>query len=300
MPKIVFMGTPKYAAIILSDLLDFGANIVLALTQEDKPFGRKQILKSSEVKTEALKRNIPIAQPHKLDDIAVDLESLKPDLIIVAAYGQMISDRVLSIAPCWNLHASLLPKYRGASPIQAALLSADRFSGVTLMKVRKTLDSGETIAFSLIDTSQYDLQTLTIALAKTGAKLVLSALKTIDNVQPIAQNHCESSLVKKIKRQDALIDFNRSAKEIENAARAYRDRPNIYLQNDLQLIDVKALDLNGTIGEILAVDKSAKSVIIGCKVGAASIAKVCPSGKGVMSAMDYLNGKRLGVGDLLS
>jgi methionyl-tRNA formyltransferase len=294
------MGAPKYAALILEELVDSGVNVALVVTQEDKPSGRNRTLTAPSVKETALKRNLAIAQPRRLDDIAGDLRSLKPNLIIVAAYGQMISDQILSIAPCWNLHASLLPKYRGASPIQAALLNGDSLTGLTLMQIRKELDSGETLGFSLIKTAAHNLETLTIALAKTGARLILGALRQGDALNPIAQNACEASLVKKVKKEDGLIDFNRSAREIERAFRAYYGWPNIYVESGLQLLDLQAIDANGEAGKIVAIDRASGAATIACKEGAVTISTIRPSGKNAMNALDYLNGRRLKVGDLLS
>jgi methionyl-tRNA formyltransferase len=299
------MGAPEYAAIILDDLCDRGANIALVVTSEDKPVGRDKRLTAPPVKVAALKRALAIAQPRKLDDIAGDLAALKPDLIVVAAYGQMIGDRVLAIAPCLNLHASLLPKYRGASPIQAALLNGDRLTGLTLMAIGKKLDSGATLGFAPIETAPHNLKTLTVALAKLGAKLILSAMAKYDSLNPIAQQNCGANMVKKIKKEDGLIDFNRSAAAIERAFRAYYGWPNIYLKDGLQLLELtisepKTAPSRHKIGEIIAVDRSSGAVTIACETGAITIAKVKPSGKNAMSAVDYINGRRLGVGDTLS
>jgi methionyl-tRNA formyltransferase len=294
------MGAPKYAAIILEDLANSGVEIALVVTQEDKPSGRNRTLSAPIVKETALKLSLPIAQPRKLDDIANDLAALKPDLIVVAAYGQMISDQILAIAPCLNLHASLLPKYRGASPIQAALLNGDQLTGLTLMRVRKALDSGEIAGFSLVKSSRRNLETLTIALAKTGAKLILNALKRYETLEFTPQNSCDASLVKKVKKEDGLIDFNRSALAIDRAFRAYYGWPGVYLESGLTLLDLEALNAQGEAGTIIAIDKPNGAVTVACKEGAVRIARARPSGKNAMSALDYINGRRLKVGDLLS
>jgi methionyl-tRNA formyltransferase len=297
--RVVFLGAPKYAAIVLEEALDYGLNVDLVVTQEDKPFGRTQEAIATPVKELALKKGLKLAQPRKLDDIADDLEALKPDLVIVAAYGQMISDRVLSIAPHWNLHASLLPKYRGASPIQAALLNGDRLTGLTLMAIAKALDSGDVLGFSLLETQGHNLETLTIALAKTGAKLILSALEKTASLKPNKQNNCEASAVKKVKKADGAIDFNRSASAFCRAYRAYYGWPSIRINDDLRLEGVEERDLSGEAGKILAIDKDDGSICVACKIGAVKIAAIAPSGKNEMKARDYINGKRLKVGDSL-
>jgi methionyl-tRNA formyltransferase len=275
-------------------------DIALVVTGEDKPVGRNGILTAPPLKEAALQRNIAVAQPRRLDDIYCDLKDIKPDLIVVAAYGQMIGDRVLAIAPCWNLHASLLPKYRGASPIQAALLNGETLTGLSIMVIRKELDSGETLGFAPIETLSHNLETLTFALAKTGAKLLLSAIEKNDLIRPIAQNRCEACLVTKVKKEDGLIDFNRSAQTIERAFNAYYGWPCLYLKSGLQLLELAAADMQGEAGTIVKIDRQGGAVTIACKTGAIRIVKVKPSGKRAMGAIDYVNGQRLKVGNTLS
>ena len=309
--RIVFMGTPKFAAIILEDLIALGFEIALVITQEDKPVGRKQILTAPPVKEVAIRHNLPIAQPHKLETIADEIAALKPERIIVAAYGQLLSERVLSIAPCLNLHASLLPKYRGASPVQAALLGGDKMAGVTIMYMEAGLDTGRMAGFCALPIDSADhartahpahnAQTLTDALAKEGAKLLYETLKRLDHISPITQHGADADYARKITKQHGLIDFERSAEALERAYRAYLPQPSVYLASGLRLLELSVInDATHThaAGTIIAIENEA--MIIACKNGAVKISRVQPSGKNPMSAKDYLNGKRAGVGDLLS
>ncbi|GHV09069.1 methionyl-tRNA formyltransferase [Campylobacterota bacterium] len=295
------MGTPEFAAMILCDLIALGLEIALVVTQEDKPVGRKQILTAPSVKEAAIRHNLPVAQPHKLETIADEIAALKPDLIVVVAYGQILSKRVLAIAPCLNLHASLLPKYRGASPVQAALLNGDKTAGITIMHMEEGLDTGQMAGFCALPTADHTAQTLTNALAKEGAKLLYETLKRLENICPIAQHGADADYVRKIVKQHGLIDFERSAEAIERAYRAYTPQPTIYLASGLRLLELAAIEGETqaiTAGAITAIDGN--GVVVACKKGAVKISLVQPSGKNPMGAKDYLNGKRLGVGDYLS
>lgn len=298
--KLVFMGTPDYAATILKGLLEQGRPIALAVTQPDRPVGRKQELTPPPVKTIALEHGIKVAQPEKLDEIAGDLEALKPDAIIVAAYGQILSQRVLDIAPCYNLHASLLPLYRGAAPIQTALLNGDAVTGMAVMKMARGLDTGEMLGFNLIPVKNHNAGSLTDALAKSGAGLMAEVLDRMEKIRFLPQHGCDACYVGKVKKQHGLIDFNRSASALINAFNAYTPWPGVYLESGLQLLELEIAEKSGGFvpGAILSVDKN--GVIVGCREGTVCIKTVQAPSKKPVSAADYLNGKRLAVGDLLA
>lgn len=298
--RLVFMGTPDYAATILKGLLERGFEIILTVTQPDRPVGRKQTLTPPPVKTVALEHNLKVAQPEKLDEIADDLEALKPDAMIVAAYGQILSQRVLDLAPCYNLHASLLPLYRGAAPIQAALLNADALTGMTVMKMARGLDTGEMLGFNLIPTRNHNAQTLTDALALSGAALMAQVLERMGRIRLLPQHGCDACYVGKVKKQHGLIDFNRSAAKLMSAFNAYTPWPGVYLESGLQLLEVEraAEPDRFAPGVILNVDHG--GMVVGCAGGAVKIVRVQAPSKNSVAAADYLNGKRLAVGDLLA
>ncbi|MDR2904535.1 MAG: methionyl-tRNA formyltransferase [Helicobacteraceae bacterium] len=305
--RIIFLGTPEYAAVILRGLTEF-CEVALVVTQEDKPVGRKMVLTPPAVKNAALELGLRAAQPKRLDLIADLLANLKPDFLIVAAYGQILSERVLAIAPALNLHASLLPKYRGASPIQASLLNGDLESGLTLMRMDKGLDTGGIVGFAPITIGETRVAELTARLAELGAGLVKTAFENWAIAREIPQYGADSSLTRKVKKSSGLLNFQLSAEEIFRAFRAYFGWPNVYLEGGLQLNEIKVADLpildrsadrNAVkIGEIIAIDKAEKSATIACSRGAIKIFTVTPAGKKEISAADYLNGKRLAIGDL--
>lgn len=298
--KLVFMGTPDYAATILEGLLSGGCRFLLVVTQPDRPVGRKQTLTPPPVKTVALKHQIALAQPERLEEIADELEALKPDAIIVAAYGQILSQRVLNIAPCYNLHASLLPLYRGAAPVQAALLKGDAATGMTVMKMARGLDTGEMLGFNLIPLKNYDAGSLTDALAQSGAGLMIKVLSRAGQIRPLPQHGCDASYVAKVKKQHGLIDFDRSARAVVNAFNAYTPWPGVYLESGLQLLELALEEESGTAapGKILETGKN--GVVVGCRCGSVRIRSVQAPSKKAVSALDYLNGKRLSCGDALA
>ncbi len=198
------MGTPQYAREILQALLeDREISIPLVLTQPDRPVGRKRELKPSEVKVLALESGLKVIQPESLRDESVyqKILSAKPDLIIVAAYGQLLPKNILEIAPCINLHASLLPKYRGASPVHEVLLNGDRFTGVTAMLMEEGLDSGDILSYRYFKIPpNMVLPELMEQLSKDASMLTIETVKQFEKIQPLEQIRAISTHCKKIKR----------------------------------------------------------------------------------------------------
>lgn len=299
--NVVFMGTPDYAATILKALLlDQDLKTRLVVTQPDRPVGRKQTLTPPPVKTVALEAGIRILQPDRLESIADELQALRPDAIIVAAYGQILSQRVLDIAPCYNLHASLLPRYRGAAPVQAALLNGDALTGMTVMKMARGLDTGEMLGFNLVSAKNRNAETLTDALAQSGAGLMVRVLRRMDAIRLLPQHGCDASYVSKVKKQHGLIDFRRSALALARAFAAYTPWPGVYLESGLGLVELAPMREAGRFepGKILSIAKA--GVEIGCEEGTVVIKTLQAPSKKPVSAFDYLNGRRLGIGDMLA
>jgi len=299
--NIVFMGTPNYAKVILEELIK-NFNVKLVLTQPDKPVGRKKILTPPPVKELAKEHNIKVLQPITLKDsnIVDEIKAVNPNFIVVAAFGMLLPKDILEIAPCINLHASILPKYRGASPIQSAILNGDEFSGVTAMLMDEGLDTGDMLGFSFIKTSLYPtLPKMTEKLSETAAKLSVDIINEFKNLKPLKQLNATASKCKKIKKSDGLVDFN-DAKELLNKYNAFYGWPGIFLQSGLKLIEIELIDSNSTNnkGQILEINKDYISV--GCKSGAIKIFTLQPPSKAKMKAYDYVNGKRMKVGDYLS
>ncbi|KIM03967.1 MAG: methionyl-tRNA formyltransferase [Sulfurovum sp. AS07-7] len=296
------MGTPEYAKIILDGLIKDGSfEISLVVTQPDRPIGRKMELTPPDVKVLALEYDIDILQPKSLKDDGVyeAIVSIKPDFIVVAAFGQLLPRNILDIAPCINLHASLLPLYRGASPVQQCLLNDDKFTGVTAMLMEEGLDSGPVLGYRYFKIPQnMKVNELMDQLSIDASVIAIDVLKNFDNIMPIAQTKAVSSHCKKIKKEDGLIDFE-SANEIYNKFRAYYGWPGIYLDNKMKLLDIELLDPDSKNKKGILLDIVNDSVIVGCKLGAIKINMLQPESKKAMSAKAYCLGRGLKVGDYL-
>lgn len=301
--KILFMGTPPFAGIVLEKILQNSAFDVVGLfAQPDRPFGRKQEIKSPHTKQLLLDigLEIPIFQPEKLDEKCVDIISdLAPDVILVVAYGKILPKKILSLARCINIHGSILPKYRGASPIQEMILNDEAQYGVSVIDMEESLDSGDILGIKSFEVTEYmDIESLSRVLAQMGGDLVIDILENLSNIRPIKQIDSDSSYCKKILKEDGMIEF-KNAKEIFLKSLAYASWPNIFLENGLKLFGIKVLQENGSYisGGILEVKKD--SIVVGCQKGAIEIQILQPSGKQKMSASAYIRGRRFNVGDIL-
>lgn len=297
--RIVFFGTPDFAKNILEILLPH-FEIIALVTQEDKPFGRKQELKSPQTKAFVLENNlqIPIFQPKKVSDIIETLHEMKPDILLVVAYGKILPKNIVDEFYCINIHGSILPKYRGASPINEMILKNDKFFGVTLIKMNEKLDSGEMLAFSIIENKYFDIAESLTLLSTMGGNLAIKVLNNLHSIQPLKQIEADSSICKKLTKNDGIITFN-NAKDIFIKSLAYKIYPQITLKSGIKLFDVaiNELDSKNIGGEILAVRKD--SVIIGCENGSILVKSLQKIGKNKISANDFINGMRLKKGDIL-
>ena len=301
MKNIVFMGTPEYAAKILRALAEAKFEIAAVFTQPDKPVGRKQILTPSEVKVYAQQHlsTVPIFQPASLKDdaVAVQIKDLKPDFIVVAAYGKILPQSVLDIAPCINLHASILPKYRGASPIQSAILAGEKQTGVTAMLMDAGLDTGAILDFIYTPCESKMSSELFSELGELGGELIVKVLKNFENLKPQKQDDAQASHCKKISKSDGLFSFDEEAGQIYNKFRALTPWPGIYLTSGLKILSLELSKKSGKSGEILSVEKD--HVVVACKGGAVKIYELQEPSKKPTNAKAYINGKRLSVGDEL-
>lgn len=302
MTRVIFMGTPDYAASILAALITANdIEVVGVYTQPDKPVGRKAVLTPPIVKEVAQEAQIPVIQPVKLRDETVVAEVLATpcDMIIVAAYGQILPKAILEYVPCVNLHASILPAYRGASPIQQSLLNNDRESGVTAMWMDEGLDTGAIIKVKTIDIASDEMvESLYARLTSCAVDLTLDVIRHWDRKTAEKQNDAEATSCKKILKSDGLIDFS-DAREIYNRYRAYTPWPGIYLESGLKIKEIRLEEerSTGQEGEILSVDK--ESCLIQCAHGSLRIVRVQAPSKQETSVIDYLNGKRIGCGHSL-
>jgi len=300
--KIVYMGTPNYAEMILQSLLDApDIDVSLVLTQPDRAVGRKKIITPPAVKILALEHNIRVLQPQRLrdDGIYEAILNEKPDFIIVAAFGQILPQSILDIAPCINLHASLLPKYRGASPVQQALLNGDRYSGVTSMLMEAGLDSGDILGYRYFKIPKdMRLKALMDRLSLDACELTLDTIREFNSIEPLPQIKAISTHCKKITRADGEISFD-DAKTLFNRYRAFEGWPDIFTSTGLKILDMKIVDENGIYksGEILEIKK--RAIVVGCLNGSLEITTLQPKSKKPTDAKAYIVGKGLKVGDLL-
>ncbi|MGA9047357.1 methionyl-tRNA formyltransferase [Sulfuricurvum sp.] len=299
MTRVIFMGTPDYAASILEALIDAeDVEVVAVYTQPDKPVGRKGVLTPPVVKVLAESAGIHVIQPTRLRDEAVVSEflSIECDMIIVAAYGQILPKAILEHAPCVNLHASILPQYRGASPIQQSLLNNDPQSGVTAMWMDEGLDTGSIIQIETLPIAPEEMvESLYGRLTDAAVKLTLDVIRHWDRRSAIAQNDAEATHCTKITKSEGLIDFT-DAREIYNRYRAFTPWPGIFTESGLK---IKAMQLeeensSGEAGIIKGIDK--ESIVVQCARGSLRIMKVQAPSKQETSVVDYLNGKRIGCG----
>jgi len=296
------MGTPHYAKEILNTLIEAeDMQVSLVLTQPDRPAGRKKVLTAPPVKLLALDHSIKVLQPNRLSDEGIEnaIKEVKPDFIVVAAFGQILPRSILDIAPCINLHASLLPQYRGASPVQQSLLNGDEKTGVTSMLMEEGLDTGPMLEkVEFVIPSDMRLHALMAQLTSDACTLTLSTIRNYDNLTAQIQDESEATLCKKIKKSDGEVNFE-DATLIYNKYRAFEGWPGIFTANGTKLDGLNIVDTTSknSVLEILSFD--ADSVVVGCSRGTLKIESLQPASKKAMSAKAYCVGRGMKVGDTL-
>ncbi len=310
--KIIFMGTPDFALPSLQTLIDDEDFEILAVvTQEDKKIGRKQELTAPSVKQLAQKNGLPVFQPQKIKgnkDFLTLMADLEPDLLVVVAYGQILPENFLEIPKygAVNVHASLLPKYRGASPIEAAFLHGDKETGVTIMKMEEKLDAGPVLDVAKLTIKPEDnADTLTIKLSLLGGKILPYVLKDLAEgaMHPIPQDESKATFCHKIQKDDGLVDLVKlSAQEINNRLRAYTPWPSVFLMIDGKRLKLLEIDTDETmkIQPGIVKELTKNSVAMGTKLGAIIPQKVQLEGKKPMTIQEFLAGNRLLLSKLLT
>ncbi len=307
--KILFMGTPDIAAVCLGRLIADGHNICAVVTGEDKPRGRGNIMTPTPTKALALEHGIPVYTPATLKGGAFDgeLKEINPDLIIVVAYGKILPKSVLDYPRygCVNAHVSLLPKYRGAAPMQRAIMAGDSETGVTLMYMDEGLDTGDIITAKKFPIGPLDdFETVHDRSAQIGGELLSELCGRIENgVERTKQNDALATYAQKIEREDCKVDFTKSAKILDFEIRGVTPIPGAfaYLNGKmLKIASAEPIKANGRAGEVIALDGTGEgSITVACGEGALKIKKVKPEGKGMMSAGDFVRGRKINVGDVL-
>lgn len=309
--RIIFAGTPDFAASALSALIESEHEVIAVYTQPDRPAGRGRKLRASPVKEVAVEHNIPVFQPENLktSETQDELKNLNADIMVVAAYGLILPQVVLDIPRlgCLNIHASLLPRWRGAAPIQRAIAAGDKESGISIMQMNAGLDTGNILQlFSCPITAEDNGGDLHDRLAEIGANAIVEVLNDLDSdtLNPVIQDDSLATYAHKLDKKEAIIDWKNSATDIERFIRAFNPWPVAFTYiNDktLRIWQAQVLTDNSDLeaGTIIRCDK--KSIDISCGEGVLRILKLQPSGSKAMDVAAFMNGhaKQLPAGSLL-
>ena len=301
--NVIFMGTPDYAQKILERLIQTtNINIVAVYTQPDKPVGRKKILTAPPVKVTAQENNLRVIQPTRVrDEETVDeLLQIECDFIIVAAYGQILPKSILDYAPCINLHASILPELRGASPIQQILLEGKKTTGVTAMLMDVGLDTGDIIKIDTIEVDADEMvESLFDRLTDVAVDLTIDVLENFSSYKAVKQDNLLATHCSKITKADGKISFD-DALTIYNKYRAFTPWPGIYLESGLKLkkIALEESESSHKAGKILKIERD--SIVIACEKGSIRVFTIQAPSKKEGNVISYINGKRLSIEDIIS
>ena len=306
--RVMFWGTPEFAAPALRALVGEGFEVCAVVTRPDRPVGRERTLTPPRIKQIALEESLPVFQPEspREEDFQELLEVVAPDLSVVVAYGHILPRAIIDLPRLGtlNIHASLLPALRGAAPIQAAIREGLTETGVTIMRMVPALDAGPVVLQSrtpVADDETYgELQG---RLSELGAVALIEALTVIElgKTTEHPQDDSLSSYARKVDRDTTRIDWSLDAREVANAVRAYDPRPGawtVHRGTDLKLFGARRMfDVSGRLGEVLAAD--AEGLVVACGAGAVRICDVQPAGKRRMQAVDWHRGRGIAIGDML-
>lgn len=310
--KILFMGTPDFALFSLRALVEAGENIIGVVTQPDKPKGRGYTLTPPPVKVYAMEKGIPVYQPNTLrgEEFAALLSELSPDLIIVVAYGKILPLNVLEFPKygCINVHGSLLPAYRGAAPMQRAIMEGQYETGITTMMMDVGLDTGDMLLVGKVIIEENDnFETIHDKLGACGAETLL---KTLDELRAgtltrTKQDDSLATYAAKIEKSDCLIDFTKPACGVHNQIRGLSPIPLAFTYTpDGKMLKVTATEVTNH-GGVLApagtvLSLAGGKIEVACGCGSVNLLSVLPEGKKKMAAADFINGRKIAVGDVLS
>lgn len=305
--KILFMGTPDFARAHLEALIQQGYEVSAVITQPDKPKGRKKIMTMPPVKEYALEKGIPVYQPETLKDGAIEsvLNDYKPDMIIVVAYGKLLPEYVLNFPKygCINVHGSLLPKYRGAAPVQRAIIDGESVTGVTVMHMDKGLDTGDMILKEecAVDIDD-DAESLFAKLEKVGVRALMKAVREIENGTALRekQDDSMSSYAKILTSETGRIDWSMTAKGVHDLVRGTHPWPSAYAFLDGKKIKITKSSLAdgcGKPGEVIA-SSVKQGLTVACADGALNVIRLQAEGGKEMASQDYLRGHEIKIGAL--
>ncbi len=300
--KIVYAGSPEYAVAPLKALVGSGYEVVAVLTQPDKPVGRKRVLTPTPVKQYALSLGIPVYDFAKVREHAEELKGTRADVMFTCAYGQLLTDGILRAFPMgvYNLHASLLPEFRGASPIQSAILSGCEYTGVTVMKTELALDCGGILLVKRCKTDGKTYGELSAELSRLSALAVVeaAAILSLGEPQLLEQDEARATYCKKVSKDDAAVEFLKPCAEVANVINAYSPSPAAFAYLNGSAVNLlKAAPCNGAgeAGEVLSADKN--GIVIACADGAVNVSKLQFAGGKPLSAADAVNGRKIKAGD---
>ena len=306
--RIIFAGTPDFAVPALAALIEAGHQVVLVLTQPDRPSGRGMKLKESPVKALALQHQIEVFQPETLKDIAAQkrIEETQADVMVVAAYGLIVPTNVLAMPRlgCYNIHASLLPRWRGAAPIQRALLAGDKETGVTIMEVVPKLDAGAMVSKGVLPIAERDTaQTLHDGLARTGANLMVKAMGQLSVNGSLPSTPQDESLVtyaEKLQKTEASIDWNQSAAQISKQVRAFNPFPVAQANLNGEVCRIWMATNKAGFGHAGQIIATQETIDVACGEGVLAIEELQLPGGKRLKAKDFLAGKPLTIGTQFS
>ena len=301
--NVVFLGTPEFSVNVLNSIYNSSHEIVGVVTQPDRKVGRKGIITPCQVKVQAMNLNLPVFSFEKISTDGVDLlKSLNADIFVTCAYGQILSQQILDIAPkgVINVHASLLPKYRGSSPIQWSIINGDKTTGVTIMKTALGVDTGDIILQEELSINGCYVDELFSRLSTLGASLIVKALDLIESGTETytKQDDTKAVHVKMISKNDGLIDFSKSAIEIVNLVKGLSVWPTaftFYEGKMLKIYKASAIEGKANLGEVVVSDAK-KGLIIGTSDGLVLVEEVQLEGSKKMPIKDFLLGKKIQVG----
>lgn len=299
--KIIFMGTPDFSAVVF-EKLNSVYPVSAVVTGVDKPVGRKMVLAPCPLKVAAMNAGVPVLQYERVSRQGIEeIEALEPDLVITAAFGQILSDRFLAIPKhgVINVHASLLPKHRGASPIQSAMLAGDKVTGITIMKTVKEVDAGDMLLKREIEISPDDYaDTLFDKMAVIGGEAVVEAVRLIESGEAVftPQNHDEATHCIKITKAEGQIDFNNDGLTLHNFVHAMNPWPSAYTfvgGKQLKVIDLIPVEDDGTaeVGTVIYADRQ-HGIVVKCADGAVRLTRIQIEGKGKTDDLSFLNGNK--------
>ena len=307
--KAVFMGTPEFAVPTLQALIDHH-EVLAVVTQPDKQRGRGKKMQFPPVKEKAVEYDIPVYQPQRARDeeFIEELKNLNPDVIVVVAYGQILPESILNIPKygCINVHGSLLPKYRGAAPIQWAVIDGEKESGVTIMQMDEGLDTGDMLEKVVVPIGENTtMGELHDALRAAGSKLLIKVIDDIaaGKAQPVKQNNDEATYASLLDRSMERIDWSKSAQEVHNLIRGFNPAPSTFTKlpngKSLKIWGSRLSDKTSDAASGTVIETGKHSFFVACGTGVLEITEVQPESKKRMPAQVFLNGRGVQVGDVL-